>query len=133
MTLDERITAKPLETNQQSVDKPSDNELDVSNTNRESSIQDDIALLAIGEEEFPHKHPTSKISQIYLPRHLPAQKCGFVTKQRNSDCGTTLLLWQTSNMFSGEVTNPSDRFKITAMINVPISAQCHPEVHYDGR
>lgn len=134
MTLDEKITSKPLETNQQSVDKPSDNELDASNTNRESSIQDDIALLAIGEEEFPHKHLTSKISQIYLPRHLPAQKCGFVTKQRNSDCGTTLLLWQISNMFSAEVTtNPSDRFKITAMINVPISAQCHPEVHYDGR
>ena len=134
MTLDERTTSKHVETNQ-SIGKPSDNELDHDDatTNRESSIQDDIALLAIGEEEFPHKHPTSKISQIYLPRHLPAQKCGFVTKQRNTDCGTALLLWQTSSMFSEEAANSSDRFKITAMINIPISAQCHPEVHYDGR
>jgi len=129
MTLDERNTSKPVET----IDKPSDNELDDATANRGSSIQDDIALLAIGEEEFPHKHPTSKISQIYLPRHLPAQKCGFVTKQRNADCGTALLLWQTPSMFLEDADNSSDRFKITAMINVPLSAQCHPEVHYDGR
>lgn len=128
MTLDER--SKPAAPNEH---KPSENELDDLATNRESSIQDDIALLAIGDEEFPHKHPTSKISQIYLPRHLPAQKCGFVTKQRNADCGTTLLLWQTTNMFLDEGTNLSDSFKITAMINVPLSARCHPEIHYDGR
>jgi len=132
MTLDERNTSKPVDT----IDKPSDNELDDATANRGSSIQDDIALLAIGEEEFPHKHPTSKISQIYLPRHLPAHTCGFVTKQRNADCGTTLLLWQTLSMFSENAiksTKSIDRFTVTAMINVPISAQCHPEIHYDGR
>jgi len=133
MTLDERNTSKPVEMNE-SIDKPSDNELEDATTIRESSIQDDIALLAIGGEEIPHKHPTSKISQIYLPRHLTAQKCGFVTKQRNPDYGTTLLLWQTPSMFLEEAARSSgDRFKITAMINVPLSAQCHPEVHYDGR
>eukprot|EP00986_Skeletonema_menzelii_P021033 scaffold32986_cov154-Skeletonema_menzelii.AAC.4 len=128
MTLDERNTSKTLE----SVAKASNNEPEDA-TMRESSIQDDIALLAIGEEEFPHKHPTSKISQIYLPRHLTAHKGGFVTKQRNADNGTTLLLWQTPSMFLDDAARSPDRFQITAMINAPLSAQCHPEVHYDGR
>lgn len=136
MTLDERNTSKHLEPND-SIAKPSDNEPEdaatITATIRESSIQDDIALLAIGEEEFPHKHPTSKISQIYLPRHLTAHKCGFVTKQRNADHGTTLLLWQTPNMFLEDSARSTERFQITAMINVPLSPQCHPEVHYDGR
>ncbi|KAL9184490.1 hypothetical protein ACHAXT_012460 [Thalassiosira profunda] len=101
-----------------------------------AETQDDLALLENGaeEEELPHKHPTSKISQIYFPRHLPVHQCGFVTKQRSPEAGTTLLLWQTANMFSDNdrdsVTAP---FRITAMINLPLSAQCHPEVHFDGR
>ncbi len=130
MTFDVRNTSQHGETNF----KTSDNEPEDDATIRESNIHDDIALLAIGEKVFPHKHPTSKISQIYLPRHLTAQKCGFVTKQRNAEHGTTLLLWQIPSMFSEEAAKSStDRFKVTAMINVPLSAQCHPEVHYDGR
>jgi len=132
MTFDERNTSKHAESSE-TAGKTSDNEPEDDATIRESNIHDDIALLAIGEEEFPHKHPTSKISQIYLPRHLTAQKCGFVTKQRNAEHGTTLLLWQTPNMFLEEAAKPTDRFKVTAMINIPLSAQCHPEVHYDGR
>ena len=27
----------------------------------------------------------------------------------------------------------NDRFRVTAMINLPLSAQCTPEVHFDGR
>lgn len=105
------------------------------NPNARGPAQDDLALLdSSAEEEFAHKHPTTKISQIYFPRHLPVQRCGFVTKQRNGDSGTTLLLWQTAGMSCGEFTDPSDqRFQITAMINLPLSVQCHPEVHFDGR
>ena len=98
---------------------------------------DDLALLdndIWDEERFPHKHPTCKISQIYIPCHLPVQKCGFVSKQRCTKYGTTLLLWQTPTISSDmneDITN--ERFRITAMINLPLSAQCHPAVHFDGR
>ena len=131
MTLDERKTSKNDELSN-SIDKPSDNEQDAATSNIEFSILDDTALLSIGED-FPHKHPTSKISQIYLPRHLPVQKCGFVTKQRSAEFGTTLLLWQTPTIFLEEADKSCSHFQITAMINVPILAQCHPEVHFDGR
>ena len=98
---------------------------------------DDLALLdndIWDEERFPHKHPTCKISQIYIPCHLPVQKCGFVSKQRCTKYGTTLVLWQTPTISSDmneDITN--ERFRITAMINLPLSAQCHPAVHFDGR
>lgn len=143
MTMDERHTTSRCEVdNAASVaaeneigGKPSNIEFDENNANE---TQDDLALLEnnLEEEEFPHKHPTSKISQIYLPRHLPVHQCGFITKQRSSESGTTLLLWQTtSNMSSEKAQDGSnnERFHIMAMINLPLSAQCHPEVHYDGR
>jgi hypothetical protein len=99
--------------------------------------QDDLALIGeTGEDELPHKHPTTKIAQIYIPRHLPVQRCGFVTKQRNSENGTTLLLWQTRNTLSGVAPGDDlsvDHFQIVSMINLPLSSRCHPEVHYDGR
>lgn len=111
-----------------------------------SETRDDLALLdnngggSAAEEsaELPHKHPTSKISQIYLPRHLPAHRCGFVTKQRSIEHGTTLLLWQVAGGLPSSSSEDSldfdgRRFQITAMINLPLSAQCHPEVHFDGR
>lgn len=104
------------------------------NAAEELETQDDLALIGDdGVEELPHKHPTSKISQVYIPRHLPVHRCGFVTKQRNSESGTTLLLWQTPNMSSANATNITDHFEIVSMINLPISARCHAEVHYDGR
>jgi hypothetical protein len=98
---------------------------------------DKLALLDTDirdEERLPHKHPACRISQIYIPSHLPVQKCGFVTKQRSAKYGTTLLLWQTPTISSNtneDIAN--DRFRITAMINLPLSAQCHPAVHFDGR
>lgn len=102
-----------------------------------TETQDDLALIEHGaneEVEVPHKHPTSKVSQIYLPRHLPIHLCGFVTKQRNPESGTTLLLWQTARMSSEKAQDStSKRFHVTAMINLPLSAQCHPEVYFDGR
>jgi len=112
--------------------KPNNIEFDDSVT----ETRDDISLLEPStlEEEFPHKHPATKISQIYLPRHLPVQQCGFVTKQRSPEAGTTLLLWQTSTMSTEKMQDSTNEgFQITAMINVPLSAQCHPEVHFDGR
>ncbi|KAL7517005.1 hypothetical protein ACHAWX_002426 [Stephanocyclus meneghinianus] len=101
----------------------------------ERETQDDLALIGDNDEdELPHKHPTSKISRIYLPRHLPAHRCGFVTKQRNSELGTTLLLWQARNLLSGDDHAYTVKdFHVVAMINLPLSARCHPEVHYDGR
>lgn len=91
---------------------------------------DDLAVLdssstTLLHQEFPHKHPTSKIMQFYIPRHLPVQRCGFVTRQMSPQYGTTLLLWQIT-------ANDSD-FHITAMINLPLLVQCHPAIHYDGR
>ena len=85
--------------------------------------------------EFPHKHPTSAISRVYIPRHLPAQRCGFVTCQRCPRNGTTLLLWQTRGMSSddGDRDIDEERFGVTAMINLPLSVRCHPAVHFDGR
>lgn len=117
-----------------SDDKPSSIECQV-NSSPEHETQDDLALMENdGENELPHKNPTCKISQIYLPRHLPMQSCGFVTKQRNSDSGTTLLLWQTRKMSSDIDLDPaSQQFQIVSMINLPLSSRCHPEVHYNGR
>jgi len=97
----------------------------------EHATQDDLATLE-NENELPHKNPTCKVSQIYLPRHLLVQSCGFVTKQRDSESGTTLLLWQT-RCISSDRDALDVNFQIVAMINLPLSSQCHPEVHYDGR
>jgi hypothetical protein len=103
------------------------------NASLEHETQDDLALMEDdGENELLHKNPTCKISQIYLPRHLPVQSCGFVTKQRNSDSGTTLLLWQQLKISSEVALDPA-QFQIVSMINLPLSSRCHPEVHYDGR
>ena len=104
--------------------------------NNATETQDDLALLENVEDEFPHKHPTSKVSQIYLSRHLPLHQVScFITKQRNPELGTTLLLWQTSSISSETTIQDSInmQYHITAMINLPLSAQCHPEVHFDGR
>ncbi|KAL7532331.1 hypothetical protein ACHAXR_005323 [Thalassiosira sp. AJA248-18] len=140
MTMDERHTrscgddaSSPSTTNEH-FDKPANIEFDENAT----GAQDDLALLenngTFDEESVPHKHLTSKISQLYIPRHLPVQQCGFITKQRSPESGTTLLLWQTSNMFSEKsLGSHNERFHITSMINLPLSAQCHPEVSYDGR
>lgn len=101
----------------------------------DGSVQDDLALLPSNlEREVPHKHPTSKISSIFLSSHRPVHRCGFVTKQRNREFGTTLLLWQLPTIScdtSPDMSN--EHFQIMAMINLPLSVQCHPEVHYDGR
>jgi len=101
-----------------------------------TETRDDLALLDDNvDEEVPHKHPTTKISHIYLPKHVPVDQCGFVTKQRSSEAGTTLLLWQ-SGAISSEKRQDNginEQFSITAMINLPLSAQCSPEVTFDGR
>lgn len=100
----------------------------------EHETQDDLALVEVsGEVELPHKNPTCKISQIYLPCHLPVQH-GFVTKQRDSESGTTLLLWQTRKISTEDapaLTN--QQFQIVSMVNLPLSSQSHPEVHFDAR
>ena len=101
----------------------------------ETDAQDDLALIEVaGESELcPHKCPTSKISHLILPKHLTPQECGFLTKQRDADCGTTLLLWQTSCLSSDKAVDASNPFVLSGMINLPLSMQCHPEIHFDGR
>jgi len=101
----------------------------------DGSVQDDLALLQSNlEREVPHKHPTSKISSIFLSSHRPVHRCGFVTKQRNREFGTTLLLWQLPTIsYDTSADMSNEHFQIMAMINLPLSVQCHPEVHYDGR
>ena len=118
----------------ESDDKPTSIEC-CDSTVQGHETQDDLALVdGNNEDDLPHKNPTCKISQIYLPRHLPVQSCGFVTKQRDSESGTTLLLWQSHCMTTDSSSNIADqRFQIVSMINVPLSSRCHPEVHYDGR
>ena len=66
---------------------------------------------------------------------MPVHQCGFITKQRSPENGTTLLLWQTSTVSSEKNThdNINEQFQITAMVNLPLAAQCHPSVHFDGR
>ena len=110
--------------------KPSSIEFDTA-----AETRDDLALLDDNaDEEVPHKHPTTKISHIYLPKHTPVDQCGFVTKQRSSEAGTTLLLWQLSTISSDKGQDiANEQFNITAMINLPLSAQCSPEVTFDGR
>ena len=129
MTMDEQHTTT-TEAEIGADDKPTSIEIDDNAT----ETQDDLALLENHSElVFPHKHPGSKVSQIYLPRHMPVHKCGFVTKQRSPEHGNTLLLWQTNNMSSDKCQGANERFHISAMINLPLSTQCHPEVHFDGR
>ena len=101
----------------------------------ETDAQDDLALIEVaGENELcPHECPTSKISHLILPKHLSPQKCGFLTKQRNADSGTTLLLWQTRSLSSDKVPDSSNHFVLSGMINLPLSIQCHPEIHFDGQ
>ncbi|EJK59243.1 hypothetical protein THAOC_20563 [Thalassiosira oceanica] len=101
----------------------------------ETDAQDDLALIEVaGESELcPHKCPTSKISHLILPKHLSPQQCGFLTKQRNTNSGTTLLLWQTRSLTSDKATDASNHFALSGMINLPLSIQCHPEIHFDGR
>jgi len=129
-TMGERHASSTLE-DAELDDKPSNIEF-----NTVTETRDDLALLDDNvDEEVPHKHPTTKISHIYLPKHTPVDQCGFVTKQRSSEVGTTLLLWQ-SGTISSEKRQDSginEQFSITAMINLPLSAQCSPEVTFDGR
>ena len=135
MTIDEKCNPKSGVSPSIRKDKAIGIEFDENEGEQESATQDDLALLENNpEEEFPHKHPTSKISQIFLPRHLPVQRCGFITKQHCPESGTTLLLWQTSTMFCDDTpVSTNERFQIMAMINLPLAAQCRPEVHFDGR
>jgi len=101
----------------------------------EHETQDDLALVGdSGDNELPHKNPTCKISQIILPHHLPVQR-GFITKQRDSESGTTLLLWQPRKISTEEDASDltNHQFQIVSMINLPLSSQSHPEIHFDGR
>ena len=137
-TMDERRNLKSgdaLSTDHSMRAKANDNASRKIANERISSTHDDLALIEINlEEEVPHKHPTSKISSVLLSSHQPVQQCGFITKQRNRDSGTTLLLWQTPIMTSDANPDlPMERFQIMAMINLPLSAQCNPEIHYDGK
>jgi hypothetical protein len=55
------------------------------NDDRARETLDDLALLDDGIQDkgrFPHKHQTCRISRMYVPCHLLAQKFGFVTEQR---------------------------------------------------
>ncbi|KAL7471106.1 hypothetical protein ACHAXS_011410 [Conticribra weissflogii] len=137
-TMDERQdrSSGTVSTNDDDANpKPIDDNMIAADLGVEDSAQDDLALLSSNtQRSVPHKHPTSKISSIYLSSHRPVHQCGFVTKQRNREFGTTLLLWQLPTIScdaSPDISN--ERFQIMAMINLPFSVQCHPEVHYDGR
>jgi len=138
-TMDERHTSTGRKDANSSFveNEPDDKPNNIEFNGNATETQDDLALLenhTLEEEEFPHKHPTSKISQIYVTHHQPTHQCGFITKQRSPESGTTLLLWQTATMSTDKTQDSvNERFHIMAMINLPLSAQCHPEVHFDGR
>jgi hypothetical protein len=66
----------------------------------------------------------SPIQDFHVPRHLSIATCGFVTVQHNRNDGTTAVLWR-----KGE----SGGYEAQSMINLPLSAQRLPKVHYDGR
>jgi len=80
-----------------------------------------------------HPNSSGKVENIYIPRHCPIGQCGLVTSQHNREHGTVLLLWQ--NQFLNERSNVSSSsdLQLSAIINVPLSAQHKPQVSFDGR
>ena len=73
---------------------------------------------------LPQCKPHRKFSSIEIPNHLPIEKAGFVGVQHHHTEGTTLSLWQMSQ--------EENRFKLTSLINLPLSPQPTPQVSYDG-
>jgi hypothetical protein len=61
------------------------------------------------------------IESFYLPKHLPMERCGFVTSQKD---GSSLLLWRRSKT--------SGAYEIVSLINPPLSSKRVPQVKYDG-
>ena len=75
---------------------------------------------------------TRKINEIFHPRHLGLHRAGFVTLQHHRTEGATLALWQKPSL-DQSVANPKEKFELSAIINLPLSPQRKPQVHYDGR
>lgn len=63
------------------------------------------------------------IEGIYLPKHLPIAKGGFVTLQHSQAEGSFLLLWKQSDKGS---------FEVASLINLPLSSRRIPRIFYDG-
>lgn len=75
---------------------------------------------------------TRKINEIFHPRHLDLHRAGFVTLQHHRTEGATLALWQKSSL-DQSVVDREEKLELSAIINLPLSPQRKPQVHYDGR
>ena len=76
---------------------------------------------------------TRKINEIFHPRHLDLHRAGFVTLQHHRTEGATLALWQTPSLDQSVAYPKEPAFELSAIINLPLSPQRKPQIHYDGR
>jgi len=73
-----------------------------------------------------------KIDSIFHPRHMALHRAGFVTMQHHRTEGATLALWQKPSMCPS-AADQDEPFELSALINLPLSSNRKPQVHYDGR
>lgn len=72
------------------------------------------------------------ISSFHHPAHCPLSACGFVTLQRSSSDGNSLLLWR--RIDDDDTGSVTDEYRIVSMINLPLSGTTRaPRVFFDGR
>ncbi len=74
---------------------------------------------------MPSPHP-EPVEALYHAPHLSLTVSGFVTLQHSRTDGSTLLVWMGRS-------EDEKRFEVVSQINLPLSPQCKPSVHYDGR
>eukprot|EP00522_Entomoneis_paludosa_P002366 CAMPEP_0172473588 /NCGR_PEP_ID=MMETSP1065-20121228/68932_1 /TAXON_ID=265537 /ORGANISM="Amphiprora paludosa, Strain CCMP125" /LENGTH=393 /DNA_ID=CAMNT_0013231763 /DNA_START=41 /DNA_END=1222 /DNA_ORIENTATION=- len=72
----------------------------------------------------PNYHPSS-VEEIYVSRHLPVEKTGFVTLQHGSGHGSSLMHWK--------LNSAGDVWEVRAQIDLPLSSSRFPQIYFDGR
>lgn len=77
-------------------------------------------------------HFCAPLDSIFIPRHLPARRAGFVTLHFSRDEGCSLLLWRHNANGSDDKKGKSNVFKVTSIINLRLSSRRKPCVTYDG-
>lgn len=79
------------------------------------------------DQRLPIPHP-EPLDDVFHPQHLSLATSGFVTLQHSRTDGSTLLVWMSTDHRDDNAT-----FDVVSQIQLPLSPQCKPSIHYDGR
>lgn len=84
------------------------------------------------DDWLPTLFGSQMVDSIHYPTHLSFDICGFVSLHHHRGHGTSLILWKHNKSF--EASNGKESpYQVVSQINLPLSSQRKPRVHYDGR